>query len=117
MLLILHFKNMYKNTYNKTGSHQCTRAVCNTFAEINSTVTPWCIDALFGVRIPFQSLVQSPEGNPDSSPPVQRSSPCLHRPQNASGKLISETFLHVYLSCDTRNAWSGVTGITHRVFH
>ena len=30
-----------------------------------------CIDALFGARIPFQSLVQSPEDNPDSSPPVQ----------------------------------------------
>ena len=26
--------------------------------------------ALFGVRIPFQSQLQSPEGNPDSSPPV-----------------------------------------------
>ena len=30
-----------------------------------------CIDALCGVRIPFQSLAQSPKGNPDSSPPVQ----------------------------------------------
>ena len=45
---------------NKTGSHQCTRAVCSTFAEIHSTVTPRCIDA-----------AQSPKGNPDSSPPVQ----------------------------------------------
>ena len=54
-----------------TGSHQCTLAVCSTFAEIHSTLTPQCIDALFGVRIPFQSLIQSPEGNPDSSPPVQ----------------------------------------------
>ena len=32
---------------------------------------PRCIDALFGVRIPFRSLVHSPEVNPDSSPPVQ----------------------------------------------
>ena len=31
----------------------------------------WCIDALLGVKIPFQSQVQSPEGNPDSIPPVQ----------------------------------------------
>ena len=30
-----------------------------------------CIDALFGVRIPFRSLVHNPEVNPDSSPPVQ----------------------------------------------
>ena len=74
---------------NKTGSHQCTRAVCSIVAGIRSTLTPRCIDALFGV---------SPEYNPDSSPPVQR----LHRSQNARGKLISET----YLSCDTRNAWS-----------
>ena len=52
---------------NKTGSHQCTPAVCwNSFY----TETP-CIDALFGVRIPFQSLVQSPEGNPNSCPSVQ----------------------------------------------
>ena len=53
---------------NKTGSHQCTRAVCSTFTEIHSTLTPRCIDALFGIRIPFQSLAQSPKGNPDSSP-------------------------------------------------
>ena len=37
----------------------------------NSFYPPRCIDALFGVRIPFQSQVQSPEGNPDSSPPIQ----------------------------------------------
>ena len=49
---------------NKTGSHQCTRAFCSIFAGIHSTLTPRCIDALFGVRIPFQSLVQSPEGTP-----------------------------------------------------
>ena len=24
----------------KTGSHQCTRAFCSTFAEIHSTLTP-----------------------------------------------------------------------------
>ena len=29
---------------------------------------PRCIDALFGVRIPFQSLAQRRKGNPDSSP-------------------------------------------------
>ena len=33
----------------------------------NSFYPPRCIDALFGVRIPFQSQVQSPE----CSPPVQ----------------------------------------------
>ena len=38
---------------------------------LNSFYTPRCIDALFGVRIPFQSLVQGPELNPDSSPPVE----------------------------------------------
>ena len=58
------------NKINKTGSHQCT-PVCSTFAEIHSTLTPQCIDALFGVIILFQSPVQSPEGNPNSSPPVQ----------------------------------------------
>ena len=56
---------------NKIGSYQCTQAVCSTFAEIHSTLTPRCIDALFRVRIPFQSLVQRaiqiPVRNPDSS--------------------------------------------------
>ena len=56
---------------NKTGSQQCTRAVCSTFTEIQSTVTPRCIDTLFRVRIPFQSLAQSLKSNPDSSPPFQ----------------------------------------------
>ena len=60
---------------NKTGSHQCTPAVCSTFTEIQSPVTPRCIDALFGV--PFQSLAQSRKGNPDSSPPVQSPGACL----------------------------------------
>ena len=57
---------------NKTGSHQCTRAVCSIVAGIRSTLTPRCIDALFGVRIPFQSLVQSPIQIPvrQSSDPV-----------------------------------------------
>ena len=44
---------------NKTGSHQCTRAICSIFAGIHSTLTPRCIDELFGARIPFQSPVQS----------------------------------------------------------
>ena len=39
---------------NKTGSHQRTRAVCSIFAEIHPTLTPRCIDALFGVRIHFK---------------------------------------------------------------
>ena len=62
---------LHKLKINKTNSHQCTRAVCSTFAEIHPTVTLWCIDALFGVSIPFQSLVQSTEGNPESRSPVQ----------------------------------------------
>ena len=36
-----------------------------------------CIDALFWVRIPFGTIDQSPEANPDSSPPVQSSYLCL----------------------------------------
>ena len=88
----------FKN--NKTGSHQCTRAVCSTFAEIHSTVAPWCIDALFGVRIPLKSLVQSQSV---IQIPVRQSRVQSMFTQNAHGKLIPETFL--YLS-DTRNAWS-----------
>ena len=37
----------------------------------NSFCPHRCMNAQFGVRIPFQSQVQSPEGNPDSSTPIQ----------------------------------------------
>ena len=41
-------------TINKTGSHQCTRAVCSVFAGIRSTLTPRCIDALSGLEFHFK---------------------------------------------------------------
>ena len=70
--LVCRTKCSDKMSFDQTRRpHQCTRAVCSTFAEIHCTVTPRCIDALFGVRMPFQSLAESPKGNPDSSPPVQ----------------------------------------------
>ena len=68
-------------------------AVCSVFAGIHSTLTPQCIDALFGVRIPFQSLVQRVIHIPVRQSRVQ-----------SMFTRVSETFL--YLSCDTRNAWS-----------
>ena len=50
----------------------------------NSFYSPRCIDALFGFKIPFRSLVQIPEVNSDPSLPVQ--SPVMFtRSQNARG--------------------------------
>ena len=38
---------------------------------LNPFYTPRCMDALFGVRILFRNVVQSPEVIPDSIPPIQ----------------------------------------------
>ena len=137
---------MFTANKNKTGSHQCTQAVCSTFAEIHSILTSRCIDALFGVRIPFQTLAPSPKGIPDSSPPVQS---CLHCPRPSYiypttpetaglsitfGNLLAcrsyyWTFSHCFYrisfcSClhvrSRRNLlllFTAGIGITHRVFH
>ena len=75
------------------------------YIRIHSTLTPRCIDALFVVRIPFQSLVQSPEGNPDSSPPVQSPVHIYTGHRTPVGNWYPKP-TYIYLSCDTRNGWS-----------
>ena len=70
--MMASFDYNVSRTSNSSQTRLALTSVLGPFAaEIHSTVTPRCIDALCGVRIPFQSLAQSPKGNPDSSPPVQ----------------------------------------------
>ena len=56
----------------------------------NSFYPSRCIDALFGVRIPFQSQVQSPEGNLDSSPPVQSPESRVQSPESRVQSMFTQ---------------------------
>ena len=79
---------------NKTGSHQCTRAVWSTFAEIHST-HPSALMHYSGLEFNFKVLVQSPEGKSRFQSASPEATQCLHRSENARGKLIAETFLYL----------------------
>ena len=69
---------------------------------LNSFYKPQCIDALFTVRIPFQSLVQSPDINPD---PVQ--SPVhVHRPWEIDTQDLPIFILWLRSLKSPENAWS-----------